>query len=134
MRTGYGQHASHVDAAVDASAAPTRLAAARKAARAEAVTGIIEQLAKADREGRTAALDGLVKAGSIAWSRLAELLQDDRLAIRAAAATVLAKSTKADLPFDPFAPLEARTQQAQAWAAWVAEHAVKAEIETTPAI
>ncbi len=112
-----------------------QLQAAKEAKERNAtIRAIVERIASADRQGRMAAVEELAKAGSVTWPRLAELLADERLAVRAAAANVLAKSTGADLSFDAFAAMEERTKQIESWRNWIDEHVAKAEIEDSPEI
>lgn len=110
-----------------------KLAKSTDAAERDAViTEIIERMALAERDGRAEALESLAQAGSTVWPRLVALMSDERLAVRAAAGSTLARATKAELPFDPFAAAEERAAQIAAWAAWVKEHAAVAEIEASP--
>lgn len=95
-------------------------------------TEIIERMALAERDGRAEALESLAQVGTTIWPRLVALLSDERLAVRAAASSTLARATKADLPFDSFAATETRAEQIAAWDAWVKEHAAVAEIEGAP--
>jgi thioredoxin-related protein len=101
-------------------------------ARDAALTEIIERMALADREGRAEALESLTKLGALISPRLLALMADERLAVRAAAGSTLAQATKAELPFDPFAPAETRAEQLAAWEIWIKEHTPQAEIEETP--
>jgi thioredoxin-like negative regulator of GroEL len=87
------------------------------------VTNMVELLARPQRAGRDRILATLAKTGSKAWPVLVDLLEDDRIAIRAAAAHALKEITRAPLSFDPFANVDARKQQAAAWRSWTNEHA-----------
>jgi len=99
-----------------------------------ATTEIIERMALAERQGRAEALESLAQVGSTIWPKLVALLSDERLAVRAAAGSTLARATKAELPFDPFGTTETRAEQVAAWDAWVKEHAAVAEIEGAPEV
>jgi thioredoxin-like negative regulator of GroEL len=88
---------------------------------ADRAARLVELLARPARAGRRATLAALEQLGREAWPTLVELLSDDRLAVRAAAAAALRQATAHDLPFAPFDPPATRREQAAAWGAWVAE-------------
>ena len=87
----------------------------------EAVKQVVEILARPDRASRKPLLAALAEKGPAVWSPLLELMADDRLSLRAAAASALAHCTGAEFPFQPFDPPESRAQQLSAWRAWVAK-------------
>jgi thioredoxin-related protein len=91
--------------------------------RAAAVTKLIEHLARAERAERPAALAELAAAQGELLSPVAQLLVDERLAVRAAAYGVLSALSHQELPFDPFAPAEERQHQAEDWLTWTAAQA-----------
>lgn len=95
--------------------------------REETITRIVERLASADREGRTAALEALTKAGPNAWPVLLSLMSDQRLAVRAAAGSVLARATKSEVAFDPFAAEELRVRQVGQLREWISAQSGPAE-------
>lgn len=88
--------------------------------RRETVARVVEHLAGPDRQGRAESLKALAHAGPEIWPMLLEAMSDERLAVRAAAGGALLQITRADLPFDPFAPSAARERQLDDWRAWVA--------------
>lgn len=88
----------------------------------DAVTRAVTLLAETDVFGRTGAEQAVVEMGPTAWPTLVELLEHERLAIRAAAAGLLRASTHRDISFDPFASPELRERQASAWRAWVQQN------------
>ena len=79
------------------------------------VRQVIEALAQPDRVGRTVLVSLIVDLGPQAYPALLEAMADDKLAIRAAAADVLAVATQAKLPFDAFAESPIRAEQLAAW-------------------
>ncbi len=87
----------------------------------DAVTQLVERLALPDRQQRQEILDAIKKKGSATWPVLSDLLADDRLSIRAAAAGALKHATSAELPYHPFAKRQRRTQQRGAWREWIAQ-------------
>lgn len=97
------------------------------AARAESVAALVEYLARAERGDRTLALAELAAADGGLLPPLAALLEDERLAVRAAAYGLLTALTREDMPFDPFAPADERRTQAAAWIAWTAPPAPRLE-------
>lgn len=84
-----------------------------------AVQEAVTLLSRRDVPDREQLMDALRSAGPATYPVLVVQLQDERLAVRAAAAGVLHNLTSADLPFDPFAPQAKRSEQATAWSAWV---------------
>jgi thioredoxin-related protein len=92
------------------------------AALPEAVKQAVTVLAKPDRTHRKPLLAAIAEKGPAAWPPLLDLMADERLSTRAAAASALAHATSADLPFQPFDPPEARQEQLAAWRAWVEKH------------
>jgi thioredoxin-like negative regulator of GroEL len=86
--------------------------------RAAVVRSAVERLAQQDAAGRETLVAVLVNAGPPADAELTALLQDERLAVRAAAAGVLARITEGALPFDPFADADVREAQAEEWRRW----------------
>lgn len=101
--------------------------AERDDARGAAVQKLIEYLSRAERAERTAALAELAAAEGDLLPPIAQLLSDERLAVRAAAYGVLTALSHQELPFDPFADAEARGPQAQAWLDWAAAQAAPVE-------
>ena len=89
--------------------------------RRETITAVVEQLAKAERDGRIEALEALADFGPVVWGVLVDLLEDERLAVRAASAGTLQAIARADLQFDAFAPKDERLQQSKLWRVWVDE-------------
>lgn len=87
-----------------------------------AIPVLAEALARPERYCRDELLAALSKSGAKAWPSLVELLGDERLAVRAAAASALKDTSMAELPFNPFAPASQRAVEQAAWRAWVAEH------------
>lgn len=104
--------------------------------RRDTVTAIVEQLARAERDGRAETLRAMSETGPDVWNVLVDLLGDERLAVRAASAGTLQAIARADIPFDPFAPEEERLQQTEQWRTWVDQNpaSVKDEAaeETSP--
>ena len=82
----------------------------------------VETLAQSDRRDRSALIQGILEAGPRAWPALLGRMSDERLAVRAAAHDLLSDSTGAQLPFDPFAPLENRPRQLASWMQWIESH------------
>jgi hypothetical protein len=60
-------------------------------------------------------VQALTEHGAAVRPHLVELLASNKLATRAAAYEVLKKVTKDRHPFDPFAPVDVREEQRQAW-------------------
>ena len=88
--------------------------------RAAAVKKLIEHLARAERGERTVVLAELAAAQGEVLASIAQLLADERLAVRAAANGALSALSHQELPFDPFASSEVRQSQTDAWLAWTA--------------
>jgi hypothetical protein len=97
-------------------------AATQPADRRGAVLPVVEEIANPQPGQRTAYLAGLHALGPPLWEGLVECLSDDRPAIRAAAAEVLATVSGGDVPFDAFAVGDQRRQQVEAWRRWVREN------------
>jgi thioredoxin-like negative regulator of GroEL len=91
--------------------------------RAAAVKTLIEHLARAERAERTAVLAELAAEQGELLPLIAQLLSDERLAVRAAAYGVLSALSHQELPFDPFATAEVRQSQSAAWLEWTAANA-----------
>ena len=97
-----------------------RLAEAKSAdEQRDAVTQLVERLARPDREQRQEILEAFKKQGSATWTVLVDLLVDKRLSIRAAAAGALKHSTSAELPFHPFGSDRLRAEQYVVWRKWI---------------
>lgn len=79
------------------------------------VRDAVERMAGEQREQSIEITDALRSAGPQVLPHLATMLNDERLAVRAAAAGLLMQLTRKELPFDPFADTETRVQQAAAW-------------------
>lgn len=75
----------------------------------------IARLASSDRALRKDLVVCLTTHGDEVRPHLVELLASNKLAVRAAAYEVLKMATKERHPFDPFASVEVREQQRQAW-------------------
>ena len=86
---------------------------------AAAVRTAIEQVALPDNGSRDRIVSALRDAGTSVYPHLVTLLNDERLAVRAAAGVILQKATGKGLPFDPFADLETREAQTRQWAEWI---------------
>ena len=78
----------------------------------------VEQVSKYEAGERELILQALRDAGPRVHPHLVTLLRDERLAVRAAAGSLLLNFTRADLPFDPFAGPAVRDAQAADWATW----------------
>jgi hypothetical protein len=89
---------------------------------APALVEAVERLAAPDRVGRRELSEAVARLGPGAWGGLAVLMEDKRLAVRAAAGEALAGAAGADLPFDPFAPPAARNAQVAAWKQWIEQN------------
>jgi thioredoxin-related protein len=89
-------------------------------ARKEAAARVVEQLARPSRLGRDEMLEAVKAKGPSLWPVLLELMADNRLSVRAAAAGALKHASSAELPFQPFAPVETRKQQLAGWQKWLA--------------
>jgi thioredoxin-related protein len=97
-------------------------AATGPADRREAVLSVVEELAGPQPGLRTTALEGLGALGPPLWEGLVECLGDERLAVRAAAAEILAAVSGGPAPFDAFAEFPQRQAQAEAWRTWVSRN------------
>ena len=102
-----------------------KLATADSAELPSAVKEVAEHLARPDRAARKQLLAALADRGTPVWPVLLELMADQRLALRAAAAAALAHATGAELPFQAFDPAADRAKQLEAWTKWVQDHATK---------
>jgi thiol-disulfide isomerase/thioredoxin len=92
----------------------------------DTIERMVEQLSRPTRYGRDEILDAFEKKGRASWPVLVELLSDERLSTRAAAAGALKRSTGAELPFHPFEKSHVRERQVLAWKDWIAsQHAEK---------
>lgn len=100
---------------------------------AATVSSAVEALSRHNAPGRDALMEALHNAGPRATLELTTLLDDERLAVRAAAAGVLSRvravagegegEGEGEAPFDPFASVEARRAQAAAWRQWAEKQA-----------
>lgn len=97
----------------------------------QTVTELVERLARPERSERQRILAALLERGPDVWSRLWEQTGDERLAVRAAAAVALNHSTKANLPFHPFAAAGVRDDQRSAWNTWIDAHRPEPPTPTT---
>ncbi len=88
--------------------------------RREAVKKLLLHVSRVEGPGRDQTIAALKERGPSAWGEVAPYLAHPRLAVRAAAAGLLQRATLANRDFDPFADSVLRTEQSQAWAAWVA--------------
>jgi thiol-disulfide isomerase/thioredoxin len=82
---------------------------------AHTIRETVERLSTEDRAQRAELAAALQSAGPAVYPHLAQLIADDRLALRAAAGGLLMELTRADLPFDPFADGTTRRTQAATW-------------------
>ena len=119
----------------------TRAALAKLEAGADAVqvrqalAPLLDRLADAGRTDREELLEGVIAAKEKAWPGLLLAMADHRLSHRAAAGGAMVMATKADLPFDPFADVDERAAQLEAWRTWLAARdlPVPAEVKPEPA-
>lgn len=86
-----------------------------EAEKRKAVTALVEILSKPDRLAREEILVAMKQHKGLAGSVLLDLMSDERLAMRAAAAGCLKHCLAAELEFDPFADKEARDVQLIEW-------------------
>ncbi len=103
--------------------------------RRETVAQLVEHLARPERDGRDVILLAMSQTKSGLLPPLIELMEDDRLAVRAAASGTFLKLTRADLEFDPFADKTQRERQLDAWKKWLTSRPVskpRPQKETTP--
>ena len=91
-----------------------------------ALKAAIERLAQPQRAQRDTLLASIRALGPSVWAPLCELLGEQRLAVRAAAADALSDATGHTLPFDPFAKVTVRGKQIAAWKKWVQDNAPSA--------
>jgi len=89
------------------------------AQRRELLAKSMELLGRPDRGGRLAMLEQIRQTGPVLWLPLATYLEDERLAVRAAAAEALSYATRASVEFNVFGEPAARKTQAQAWRVWI---------------
>ena len=113
MQTFLAEALAKADAPLDPAVAD--LLDRTRQADGRSVRQVIEALAQPDRVGRTVLVSLIVDLGPQAYPALLEAMADDKLAIRAAAADVLAVATQAKLPFDAFAESPIRAEQLAAW-------------------
>jgi thiol-disulfide isomerase/thioredoxin len=85
----------------------------------ETTERLIEQLSLPTRYARSEILTAFEKKGAPVWPLMLEMLADSRLSIRASAASALRHSTKAPLPFQPFAKADDRERQISTWRKWL---------------
>ena len=116
-----------------ASPQPAAASAADLIARWQAAEGMhrdvvlsdaIEFLIRAPQNERLAVIPILKQAGPSIYPSLIARLEDDRLAVRAAAAGILRQVTVEGPAFDPFADRSARAAQVLAWKNWVGQDAM----------
>lgn len=81
----------------------------------------LEFLARAPQNERAALIAMLKQAGPSVYPSLVTRLEDDRLAVRAAAAGALRQLAVDAPPFDPFTDRATRTTQALAWKKWIGQ-------------
>jgi thiol-disulfide isomerase/thioredoxin len=93
------------------------LDAAEVAARVET---IVASMAPATATGRQQSLAAIRRLGPAAFPALIELLEERRLAQRAAAAFALSDLAEGAPSFDPMGDASTRTEQVVAWRAWLA--------------
>ncbi len=79
--------------------------------RRETITRLVEHLSRADRNGRDEILRLLTEASADDLALLIDLMEDDRLSVRAAAAGTYRQLRRVDMPFDPFAAAGRRNLQ-----------------------
>ncbi|MEX0653612.1 MAG: thioredoxin domain-containing protein [Phycisphaeraceae bacterium] len=84
-----------------------------------AVLEAVAMLAEREVAGHQVAQQSVLEMGPRAWPALASALNDDRLAVRAAAYELLRTATEASHPFDPFAEADERLVMAARWHQWV---------------
>jgi thioredoxin-like negative regulator of GroEL len=87
----------------------------------QTVAQAIERMGQSSQEERRAIVAALQEAGAASYPVLVDVLEDERLAVRAAAGQTLTRLSEAGLPFDPFADADVRRAQVTAWRAWLAE-------------
>ncbi len=92
---------------------------------AQRVDTLVATMAPPTATGRQQALAAIRRLGPASLPALVELLQSDRLAIRAAAAFALGDMSEGGPPFDPMADATLRGQQVTAWRAWLATPAAE---------
>ena len=87
--------------------------------RRDATRKLIQHVSRVDSPGRDQTIALLKEQGPTAWGEVAPYLGHPRLAVRAAAAGLLQRSTLANRDFDPFATSDLRTAQSAEWTKWV---------------
>jgi hypothetical protein len=76
---------------------------------------IVNLVSRIDSTGREQVVEALAESKAAAWAEFVPYLSHPRLGLRATAHGLLTRATRIDLPFDPFASSEERSQQASAW-------------------
>lgn len=92
-----------------------------------AVLDAVTMLASGEAAADGRAARSILELDQRAWPALALALEDERLAVRAAAHELLRESTGHDLAYDAFADPPKRNAQAQAWRDWAASHTEEAK-------
>lgn len=95
------------------------LAARSDQQRRETIVQAVEALAVAAPARRKPLAEALVKLPPPCWNDLLALMDDERLAVRAAAAHLFAEAAGAKLPFQPFAEADVRQGQIAALRRWL---------------
>lgn len=103
------------------------------------VRTVVETMAPPTATGRIQAVAALRRLGPAALTTLVELLEAERLAVRAAAAHALLELADADIGFDPMAPAAERAARAERWRVWLGTDAARAlrkppAVEAAPAL
>ncbi|MFT5524028.1 MAG: thioredoxin-related protein [Pirellulaceae bacterium] len=76
---------------------------------------LVELISGPERTHRKRIVEVLASEGDAVYPLLLSMMEDDRLAVRAAAAYTLSFLTQTDLPFQPFDTAERRTEQVALW-------------------
>jgi hypothetical protein len=79
------------------------------------VTKLVELISTPDRTHRKRIIEVLANEGEEVYPLLISMMEDERLAVRAAAAHTLAYLSQTNLPFQPFDSAENRAEQITAW-------------------
>jgi len=87
--------------------------------RRESARLLLQHVSRVEGPDRDQAIAALKQHGPAGWSEIAPYLEHPRLSMRAAAGGLLQRVTLANRDFDPFADLPLRSEQSQAWKAWV---------------
>jgi thiol:disulfide interchange protein DsbD len=90
----------------------------------KAVVAQVELIASPSRGGRDGLIRGIARMGEPAIDALLDMLDDERLSVRAAAAYALREVTLLEVDFDAFAEVEVRRTQAAEWTRAIAERRV----------